>query len=252
MPELPASARTWSVSQVKQPEEVLYSEGVLCLPLTHWCGLRLLCSSNHWCSAILLFLLLSLQVSLLGQDICADTAAVVSVNCKGSNKRRTWLGKQFFDWDESITSNKIFFGMIPVFFCRLAELIVSYLWPKNCFSKTSLLWICSQERWNTEFQLHAAGADVHEFPSFTPLFLSLFFLLKVQDRFSIPSLSQTFYNHYQVAESPLLPPNTRHGGFYLILCASFPRRKASSKTWCAGTKLAAGLGRTCAGNFLLI
>lgn len=93
----------------------------------------------------------------------------------------------------------------------------------------SALWICSQEKWNTEFQLNAAGADVHEFPSFTPLFLSLFFLLKVQDRFSISSLSKTYYNHYQVAESPLLPPNTRYGGFYLILCASFPRRKASSR-----------------------
>lgn len=114
--------------------------GGFALPATHWSGLRLPCSSNHWYSAILLFLLLSLQVSLLGQDICADTAAVVSVNWKGSNKRRTWLGKQFFDWDESIASNKIFFGMIPVFFCRLAELIVSYLWPKNCFSKTSLLY----------------------------------------------------------------------------------------------------------------
>lgn len=92
VPELPASARALSVSQVKQPEEFLYSEGFLCLPATHWSALRLLCSSNHWYSAILLFLLLSLQVSLLGQDICAATAAVVSVNWRVVTKGGLGLG----------------------------------------------------------------------------------------------------------------------------------------------------------------
>lgn len=61
------------------------------------------------------------------------------------------------------------------------------------------------------------------------------------NRFSNSSLSRTYYN--QVTEFPLPPSNTRHGVFYLTLCASFPRSKASSKTWCAGTKLAAGVGR---------
>lgn len=37
-----------------------------------------------------------------------------------------WLRQQFFDWDENVTTSKIFFGMVSLFFYRLAELIVSY------------------------------------------------------------------------------------------------------------------------------
>lgn len=170
-----------TVSQVKQ-QAALHSEGVLCLPADTliWTEAALFFKPLILCNSA--FLLLSLQETLLGQGICADTAAVVSVNWKGSNKRRTWLGKQFFDWDESIASNKIFFGMIPVFFCRLAELIVSYLWPKNCFSKTSLLCGFVHRR-NGRVNFSC----MHWQQMFTgflhsPLFLLLFFLLKAQDK----------------------------------------------------------------------
>lgn len=247
----------FSKNTVKQSGEATSSLifwGVLCLPADTliWTEAALFFKPLILCSSA--FLLLSLQETLLGQGVCADTAAVVSVNWKGSNKRRTWLGKQFFDWDESIASNKIFFGMITVFFCRLAELIVSYLWPKNCFSKTSLLCeFVHRRNGRLNFScMHWQRMFMGFLHSPTYSFYCSFSWKPKTNRFSSSSLSKTYYNHYQVAESPLPPSNTRHGVFYLILCASFPRRKASSKTWCAATKLAAGIGRTCVGNFLLV
>lgn len=199
---IPASVRTLSVSQVKQ-QEALYSEGVLCLPAHTliWTETALFFKPLICCNSV--FLLLSLQETLLGQGICADTAAVVSVNWKSSNKRRTWLGKQFFDWDESIASNKIFFGMIPVFFCRLAELIVSYLWPKNCFSKTSLLSrFVHRRNGRLSFScMHWEQMFMDFFHSPPYSFCCSFSWKPKTNRFSNSTLSKTYYNHYQVAVS---------------------------------------------------
>lgn len=90
---------------------------------------------------------------LIKLQSCLLTGRVVT-------KVEFWLRQQFFDWDENITTSKIFFGMVSLFFCRLAELIVSYSWPTNCFSKTCRLSrICLQQKWKTwKLQLHALGA----------------------------------------------------------------------------------------------
>lgn len=68
-------------------------------------------------------------------------------------------------------------------------------------------------------------------------------------------MQQFFFKIYYIitisAESPPPPTNTRHCVFYLILCASFSRRKAISlkpdvQVAKLRTKLAAGVVRTCA------
>lgn len=88
----PGSAWTscFSKNMVSQSGEATWRSfifwGGFALPATHWCGLRLLCSSNHWCSAILLFFCYSVfkypswvRTSVLIQlQLCLLTARVVT------------------------------------------------------------------------------------------------------------------------------------------------------------------------------